>query len=243
MGRGKKLFLALIMTLAAISLVSMFVIFQSVTDALQPEEESFSHVIEYDATLQVNSSVENASLMLPYPESEEFAKALNNDSEIEKPEGWNLSISDSDYGSMLEIETGSLEPYRNGSGRSELGYQDTYDIEVRIEYNRSLETRNGLFREPHIPRINSTASDHCTGSGECFSSTSSAYLEYESSNDTFLYMDIDLEGRNDWWALGWTGNSYSQEFRTGIRERVTGPQENWIFLNGTEEQASGTYRD
>ncbi len=245
MVNGVKILAGIVGGLLAVWLLSVGLFVNALDDAFEPIPESIEHRVDYEATFQVNGTVEDVRMMMPFPEGQEFAAKLENSTTV-KPEDWNLSTAATDRGSMMVIEADRITPYRDGNvtgERDELGYQDTYDIEFSVNYNRTIDTRNGLETEPRLPTRNREDSDRCMSQGECYSSTSDAYLNYSASDDAFTYIDIDLEGRNSWFSLGWTGNFYSQELRTGIERRVSGSQSDWVPLNGTEEQGVGNYRD
>jgi len=68
---------------------------------------------EYDITITSNSSLQNVTLYLPVPVFEnksEVGLEIVNGDYYNKPSDWNLSLEDTEYGLMLKIEAGEIQP-------------------------------------------------------------------------------------------------------------------------------------
>jgi hypothetical protein len=65
------------------------------------------------------------------------------------------------------------------------------------------------------------------------------YADYETGEETTVYVSAQLDGRNEWFSGGWTGNEYREWSRVELR----GPQSGWVLTDGELEIGSGTYRD
>jgi hypothetical protein len=234
--------------------------------ALDGEAQSFSHQIEYNAEIRANGSLNDTEILLPYPEDKRFREALNGsaDPNVTVSNEFNASTSITDDG-YLRLDIGDFRPQTreerfrditenpvfpddfNESGdlreRNVSGIQQysSYDFYIRIDYNRSINTSEGLKEEPHLV---SNVSE-CQNARESGCATSKAYLSYEARNDTYLEMDVGIEGRNSWnEGFSWRGNSYRQDFYNSFYDNsyLVGSQEDWITLRGREVQGDGTYQ-
>lgn len=67
---------------------------------------------------------------------------------------------------------------------------------------------------------------------------SPVYAEYATDPDTSVSIRIEHEGTNMWWVLGWSGNSYREEYEITL----TGSDPGWQYGNGTLRAGSGRYR-
>lgn len=255
MGRGFRIFTGLILFLTLLSVSGLALLFLGTGLFFQVQPDSFSHTVEYSATYQTNGTTADTVMLLPYPDTPEFREALQgNNSEVEKPEGWNLSFVETDRGSMMRVEADLVESEKRPSARDfetnesvprgdQLRYYREHQINIKIDYNTSLDTRTALDTEPHLePRISPTRVN-CHYTAECYATNTTAFLKQDADNQTYTYLGVSLDGRNEWFAMGWTGNSYRQNFQTGADTRIKGSQNRWLELKGTEEQAVGNYRD
>lgn len=256
------------LALVSLALITLIISVGIFFGGINPQPGSFSHEIEYTAEIHTNGTLNNTTLLLPYPEDSKFAKAINGNltnSTVRNDINATLSTVNTSKGLMLKAEIDSFtpQPYDQNYERineSELSDGEKigkinrtgidkyrrYDIIVQIDYNQSLDTRNGLETEPHL-RAERQPTDQCTslGDAECFESTTEAFLSYDAENDTYMTLDVSLEGRNSWFTMGWSGNTYSQRFYTGYYEDLyyTGSQNKWATLTGREVQGDGNYRN
>ena len=256
--------LGVIGILAVIGVISFAV---ALFSALDGEAQNFSHQIEYSAEVRANGTLNDTEILLPYPEDKRFREALENgsvDPNVTISNDFNASTSITDEG-YLRLDIGDFRPEtreerfrditenptfpddfnessdlreRNVSGIHEYS---SYDFYIRIDYNRSINTREGLEQEPHLV---SNVSE-CQNVHESGCATSKAYLSYDASNDTYLEMNFGVEGRNSWnEGFSWRGNSYRQDFYNSFYDNsyLIGSQEDWITLTGREVEGDGTYQ-
>ncbi len=241
----------------------------------QPEEGSFTHEVEYSAEFTANGTLNDTVFYLPYPEDEEFRdKVRMNGSNVSIHNEWdaNLSVVNTSRGEMLKADIGDFQPQtfddrfleeinqtelpeeverdeilnRTYTNSTELSDYATYDLIISVDYNRTLDTRNGLTEEPHLNSNSTTLSDCGVGPREsCDVVTTDAFLSYDTSNETYMEMNVRLNGRNSWWDWGWSGNSYRQSFYNSYYDdsKIKGSQNGWITLRGSEEEGEGNYRD
>ena len=256
--------LGVLLLLVVMALTALFV---SLILSLDSEPQNFSHEIEYSAELRTNGTLNDTEILVPYPDDQRFRNALLNGSEdpnvtISNDLNASTSITDSGY---LRMDLGDFRPqtreqrYREITGNSTLpddynesgdlrernvsgihGYS-SYNFYIRINYNRTINTSEGLTEEP---RLVSNVSE-CQNARESGCATSRAYFDYEASNETYLEFDVGLEGRNTWnEGFSWQGNSYRQDFYNSYYDNsyLIGSQEDWITLTGREVEGDGTYR-
>lgn len=263
--------LGLLVALMALLTVITVVIFGAFLLALgfvfggaDAQPSHLSHEVEYSAQVHTNGTLENMTLMLPYPNDRRFMNAVNsNDSNASIHSEFNASLKavNTSRGTYLQIQAENFRPKEHTEGMPQLNEsklpEETeivevnrtgidryrrYDISIILDYNRSIDTRNGLTEEPHL-RSNSTECRE-VHTGNC--ATSKAFLQYETGNNTYLEMDAGIDGRNSWASgFSWSSNSYSQSFYSSYydREYYVGSQDRWVTLTGSERQGEGTYRD
>ena len=231
--------------------------------SLDSEPENFSHQIEYSAELRTNVTLNDTEILLPFPEDERFRNAVENDSEdpnvtISNDFNASTSITDSGY---LRLDIGDFRPETPEERFGETEFPDSfnesgelrsanvsgirkytsYDFYIRIDYNRSINTSNGLTKEPYL--VSNTT--ECQNARESGCATTQAYMNYETGDQTYLEFDVSLEGRNSWnEGFSWQGNSYRQDFYNSYYDNgyLTGSQDGWVTLTGREVEGDGTYR-
>ncbi|MFB6071103.1 MAG: DUF5518 domain-containing protein [Halanaeroarchaeum sp.] len=71
----------------------------------------------------------------------------------------------------------------------------------------------------------------------CFETEGRAYVAFDATDTTALSVHVSLEGRNEWFAGGWSGNLYRQT----VRAEVRGPMASWFETEGELEYGVGTY--
>jgi hypothetical protein len=231
--------------------------------SLNSEPENFSHQIEYSAELRTNGTLNDTEILLPFPEDGRFRNAVENDSlgpNVTISDDFNASTSITDSG-YLRLDIGDFRPETpeerfgdaelpdsfNESGElrsanvSGIRKYTSYDFYIRIDYNRSVNTSNGLTKEPHL--VSNTT--ECQNARESGCATTQAYMNYDAGDQTYLEFDVGLEGRNTWnEGFSWQGNSYRQDFYNSYYDNsyLTGSQDGWITLTGREVEGDGTYR-
>ena len=106
-----------------------------------------------------------------------------------------------------------------------------------------IDTADPFNDEPlPAPQADRSEVDCFTGdsaTNRCFEYEGRVYADYETSEEATVYISTQLDGRNEWFSGGWTGNEYREWSRVELR----GPQSGWILTDGELEIGSGTYRD
>jgi len=230
--------------------------------SLDTGPENFSHQVEYNVDLRTNGTLNDTSLLFPYPEDEKFHQAIENDSaqNVSIANDFNASTSITGSG-YLKLDVGDFRPQtkneRYSSERINITPEEneelrrnnltgireysSYEFIVQIDYNRSIDTREGLTNEPHL----SSNTAECRNARESGCASTEAFLSYETGDDTYLEADVNIVGRNTWnEGFSWQGNEYRQNFYNSYYENdyLKGSQDNWVELFGREEQGDGVYR-
>ena len=150
-------------------------------------------------------------------------------------------------------------PIMPGQNESELPkptqiYSDRYSDEtpllvdmelynmVDADPNREIETRTPIGTEPLLAPYRIVG--NLTGSDDHLSPGSSGYavevpfiLSFEAADDNVLTIATDLQGRNEWWVMGWQFNSYHE----WVRHEFTGPCNDTYPVRGTLVTGEGVY--
>ncbi|MFC7070438.1 hypothetical protein [Halobaculum lipolyticum] len=185
---------------------------------------------------------------------------------VDVPPDWSVSVADTASGPMLAVSVPKLEPnYRErppprpvtpggptdtpsastptlAPGTTPIRTLDYYLVHVELAFDEPIDTRSPVGSEPVLaPRANATAVEcDLPGSGDrvCRRFGTRAFLSYDASANTTVDVLVTYEARNDWFAGGWTGNSFRQS--TGVVVAGAGP--GWVAATGEEEVGVGTYR-
>jgi len=220
-------------------------------------DTSVMSAYNFRVVLNTDSKLENLTFYTPLP-------LFNNESKLgeqaiiqtmESSEGWNLSMIETEHRTMLKFTAIELVPELNqiieldpsddspiGVGRSFT--RGTIEVSVSMASDNLIDTRNATDNEPLLyPKYNLRLSDYDSPypSGMTPPKTqryeSFIYADYTASPDANVEICVSLDGRNDWWAGGWTGNSY----RDSICTTVTGEKHGWIPVTGELVEGEGRY--
>jgi hypothetical protein len=127
----------------------------------------------------------------------------------------------------------------------DMGVQNdgSFTFSVTLVADEPIDTADPFDDEPLLaPQADRTEVDCFTGDSathRCFEYEGRVYADYETSEEATVYISTQLDGRNEWFSGGWTGNEYREWSRVELR----GPQSGWILTDGELEIGSGTYRD
>jgi|GEM_PF-699084 hypothetical protein len=127
----------------------------------------------------------------------------------------------------------------------DMGVQNdgSFRFTVTLVADEPIDTADPFDAEPLLaPGADRTEVDCVTGDSatrRCFEYEGQMYADYESSEEASVYVSAQLDGRNEWFSGGWTGNEYREWSRVELR----GPQSGWVLTDGELETGSGNYRD
>jgi hypothetical protein len=180
--------------------------------------------------------------------------------------GFEVSVVETRYGPMLELTTDEfvVEPryYRvveeGGLGRREEISRAEYDpddpahsvvdhrtvgVRVAVDAPYPLDTRAPVGTEPTfyaanaVRRAPATCSLPYDDATTCLAYNAPVYLSYDAPADASVDGVVAATGSNEWFAGGWTGNSYADR----VQFVATGPQDGWLNASGHTEAGRGTY--
>jgi hypothetical protein len=127
----------------------------------------------------------------------------------------------------------------------DMGVQNdgSFTFTVTLVADDPIDTADPFDDEPLLaPGADRTEVDCFTGTStthRCFEYDGQMYADYETGAETTVYVSAQLDGRNEWFSGGWTGNEYREWSRVELR----GPQSGWVLTDGELEIGSGNYRD
>lgn len=230
------------------------------------EPESRAGVYDYTFGLDAYGTLSNATVRVPLP-AEGGTSVLNvsvlaPNGTVDG--AFEASVVDTRYGPMLELRTAEfvVEPRyfatveENGMGRrveiSESAYDPENSTHSRVEFRSvdvvvtvdapyPVDTESPVGDEPVLPaasdRVGTACETPTTDSASCFAYDAPVYLEYGAAPETRLDLIVAFEGRNEWFAGGWTGNAY----RDSVSHSATGPQSGWVTAEGDLVVGHGNY--
>jgi len=218
--------------------------------------DSYQSRYQYDLDIRFTEPLQNVTLLLPYP-APGFDPILSDFYGM--PDGWEAGIVTIDempflsltaeemipryHGMPIAIEPGkeNLPPTFPPSDRysEETPILRAENIGIRHDAGRTIQTKHPQETEPLLPHTPSEGNCAILGMGRepCTAITSPVYLSYDSSPDTNVEVWVRFSGSNEWWSLGWTGNSYTQ--LSSIQ--LTGPYDGWSEMHGDMVVGSGRY--
>jgi hypothetical protein len=127
----------------------------------------------------------------------------------------------------------------------DMGVQNdgSFTFTVTLVADDPIDTADPFDDEPLLaPGGDRTEVECFTGTSathRCFEYDGQVYADYETSEETTVYVSAQLDGRNEWFSGGWTGNEYREWSRVELR----GPQSGWVLTEGELETGGGNYRD
>lgn len=195
-----------------------------------------------------------------------YTPAVRGDDPDPAPVDFSYELVETERGQMLAITADRIEVtkvYYREVGNETMGWYERIPAEEYAPDNPDMGVQNdGSFRftvtlvadepidtadpfdaEPLLaPGVDRSEVDCFTGDSathRCFEYEGQVYADYETSEETTVYVSAQLDGRNEWFSGGWTGNEYREWSRVELR----GPQSGWVLTDGELEIGSGNYRD
>jgi hypothetical protein len=121
--------------------------------------------------------------------------------------------------------------------RRSVGLRADQQVEYPIETQAPLGASPTLYADDAVTRELSACGPTSMESATCFAYDAPVYLSYEAEGDVRMAGVVSLEGTNEWFAGGWTGNSYVDR----VRFSATGAQDGWVTFEGETETGIGSY--
>jgi len=237
-------------------------------------EKSYNSEYHYRVTIETNSVLHDVTLYLPLPvfggESKIGDAIIAGDyvimgGKLSKPDDWDCSIVETEYGKMLKINAEKMapefhsfpvpiepgeEPKELPKGNVSDAYSEEAPVAMPIEViagvsaDHDINTKNPIGNEPLLsPRYNLTRSTCDTPYPEgrtppnCYEYESRIYVDHTTSPDAVVSIYIESGGENSWWIYGWSGNQYIDQ----IEVTFTGEQHGWHITSGKLVEGEGRY--
>lgn len=245
---GKLIKTALIIILLIV--VAALVLFYGFT---RYDESSLRSNYNFGITLTTDSKLENPTFIVPIPVGNEALVNMAINESKQKPDGWNVSIIETEYGKMLKISATEFVPevqkmveLQPGSdiptGNSYSFTRGYKDVSVSLAADHFIDTINATGNEPLLSqKFNLTLSNY----GEPLPSNrispkqhnydSLIYADYTSSPDATVEVFVVLSGRNEWWQGDSAFNIYHERLGTTFK----GEKHGWFSVTGELVEGEG----
>jgi len=209
-------------------------------------EETYTSEYNYLVTVKTDSILHNVTLYLPLPVFEGESKIGDKITagNISKPDDWDCSVIETQYGKMLKISAKKMIP--------ETRYSYTR-ISVRLRSDHEINSKNPIGNEPVLSpkeKLTGPSTYRYPRPQEAERQLPPDYYDYiYSEYKTYVYADyatslnanlsifIELSGSNHWWVYGWGGNYYDDK----INIKLTGEQHGWHIASGKLVEGIGDY--
>ncbi|WP_340820584.1 hypothetical protein [Methanolobus sp. WCC4] len=180
---------------------------------------------------------------------------------------WNFSIVETEHGTMLSITNDRIIPRYQSLPIAIEEDEDTenevsvatesneyseetpvlwpVEFSVMTRVNQSIDTKDPLDNASILlPKydIISSGSPYDIPTPEYiepeyYEYESRIFAQYNSSNQTDVYIRVEVNGANEWRTGGWRHNS----FQDRVAVRMNGPQDGWITAEGSMVAGDGIY--
>jgi hypothetical protein len=204
--------------------------------------------------LTTDSKLENPTFIVPIPVGNETLvnMAINNSvtdlfTSDQKPEGWNISIIETEYGKMFKISAKEFVPQVHTNvelnPENDLPTGNNYsftsgdkEVSVSMVSDHFIDTKNATGTEPILSqKFNLTISQPSAYTENKLTYDSIIYADYTSSPDATVEVFVTLEGWNEWWQGGAAYNKYYERLGTTFK----GEKHGWFSVPGELIEGEG----
>jgi len=249
MGKLKKIAIALgiLLIILVAALVTFFYKFNSF------DESTLSSNYNFRIALTINSKLENPTFIVPIPAGNEALVNMVINESTQRPDGWNISMIETEYGKMLKISAKEfvpevhknieLDPETNmPTGNSFSITMGSKDVSASVVADHIIDTLNATENEPLLSqKFNLTLSHYNEPlppagiSPKKYNYDSIIYADYISSPNATVEVFVELSGRNEWFAGGWGFNIYRERLGTTLN----GEKHGWFSVTGELVEGEG----
>ena len=225
----------------------------------EPVEKSFTHSIDYSVSITFGEvqgdvvkppevdEVENVTVIVPLSVLDEPIGLEN----LSVPDGWKAEIVETPYGKMLKLSGEEVRTWimsqmpvqaKPGSNVTPTMAKRAarYAFELRLKLDREVNTLNPLNGEYILkPKFNlkevACPEDYIKHyrNVKCYNYTTLIF--YDSDPMLNASVVVWLEGRNNWFQMGWTGNEFDDRIFAYLTSR------GWHNVTGKLETGQGVY--
>ncbi|WP_292469818.1 hypothetical protein [Methanolobus sp.] len=268
LGRRLKTITLLIAALMIISIVSIVIYVESGSQNEESYMSSYNYDISIEANGPLDNVMLYVPLPTFENKSIVGENMISRDFYNKAPE-WNFSIVETEHGNMLSITNDKIIPRyqslpiaieEDEDSENEVSVatesheysEETpviwpVDFSIMTKVNQSIDTKdpvdNALVLLPKYklsssePPYDIPTPDYIEP--EYYEYESRIFAQYNSSNQTSVYIRVEVNGANEWWVGGWRSNS----FQDRIIIRMNGPQDGWRTAEGSMVTGDGIYDD
>ncbi|ADE36426.1 hypothetical protein [Methanohalophilus mahii] len=234
----------------------------------QMYEDTFQSEYQYDISIKTLQPLHNVTLYLPLPSDGNesfFSEGLKSENNLNKPTGWNCTITETKHGKMLQITAQKIDPEFHSTpvpieegqdkGLNRTIKESTeYSEDTPIPYpegfsiyqnsDHELDTKNPLENEvTFIPKYsikevpNQFPNDE-NENAKTYQYESRIYAQYNTTAENTVDISMSFIGMNNWWVYGWNGNQYHEHLHITLK----GDQDGWTPIEGEIVTGEGNYR-
>lgn len=196
--------------------------------------DSYESGYDYETTITVDRATEDLTLYLPAAQhdGDVVVGDLHLWSYEDRVGDWEQDVLETAHGPMLRVQI------------DEVTGSDDVSLTARVPVDRSVETRAPRGVEPVLSPMYEVRERPCdlppgTDEDGCYGFESAAYVEHANADETTIGVQVRHSGFNEWWTLGWSGNSYettATNFEIGVD-----PDGDWADLDGRHQEGRGSY--
>lgn len=138
---------------------------------------------------------------------------------------------------ISESEYDPSNPDHERRDRRSVGVSVTLAAEYPIDTRTPVGSSPTFYADAAVTRSLADCSFPYRDETACFAYDAPVYLSYDAPADASVAGSVTVTGSNEWFAGGWTGNSYLDR----VNFNVTGPRDGWVDANGYTETGRGNY--
>ena len=196
-----------------------------------PGRRGDNSFFSYLLNVEPAAPIEDVRLYVPTPVQHGEAVLSEIVTEMtERQSGWAVDIVDTEQGPMLEIEAEELSPA-----------DGPYDMWIDVDVEEEIDTRAALANEPTLQPKHAIEQVECdfphpdrwADRLRCYTYETMLYGEYPGETATSVF--VSLDGSNEWFDSGWTGNEYGDT----VTGTVVG--DGWSTASGRLREGVGRY--
>jgi len=244
-------------------IITLLLVILITPGCLAPEEESFTHVIDYSISLTLGvlfdveirpskiAELEKVILLVPFPAINGNPIELRN---MTIPEGWTAEIVETPNGAMLKLSGEKVKTWKMTPMPIPIEEGKTptvtptmvkraadYKFELRLELEREINTFDPLSGEyvlqPKYDLREVNCSEYLKHHRyvKCYDYSSVLFFSSYPKLNASIY--VSLEGRNEWFQMGWTGNMFYDHILAFVNS------EGWMEVKGSLVTGMGRVLD